>query len=324
MTITLQPAAALMSIALRDRLSVLIFHRVLPQADELLPGEPDAARFESLMAWVGSVFRVLPLADAVRRLKRGALPARALCITFDDGYANNLTVAAPILARLGLPATFFVATGFLDGGRMFNDTVIEAVRQFRGTRLDLSSLRLGVHATGSAAERVRAIDAILRGIKYRPDIERAELADAVAGTSGARLPSDLMMTSAQVGALAAMGFELGGHTVWHPILAQLDDAAARSEIEAGRARLERLGGRPVTLFAYPNGRPGEDYSARTVRLVESLGFEGAVTTSLGAARPVSDPFQIPRFAPWSRHGWRLLAQLAANAVRVRPVYVQAA
>ena len=112
----------------RARLSVLIFHRVLPEPDPLFPDEMHARRFDVLCGWLTSWFKVLPLDEAVARLKAGTLPARAVCITFDDGYADNHHVALPILRRHGLVATFFIATGFLDGGRMWNDTVIEAIR----------------------------------------------------------------------------------------------------------------------------------------------------------------------------------------------------
>ena len=95
-------------------------------AEVLLPGEPDAQRFEQIAAFLARCFRVMPLPDAIDALQRGCLPAAAACITFDDGYADNLEVAAPILRKHGLSATFFIATGFTGGGRMFNDTVIEA------------------------------------------------------------------------------------------------------------------------------------------------------------------------------------------------------
>src|SRR5882672_3382138 len=125
------------------RLSVLIYHRVHAQRDPLFPDEPTAAEFAARMRWMGANFDVLPLAQAVQGLKRGDLPRRALCITFDDGYADNHDVAMPILRQLGLPATFFVSSGYLDGGCMFNDVVIEAVRQARVKTLDLASLGLG-------------------------------------------------------------------------------------------------------------------------------------------------------------------------------------
>src|SRR5690349_18308208 len=113
------------------RLSILIFHRVHAATDPLFPGEPDARSFDSLLAHIASRFRVMPLAQAARALREGTLPSRALAITFDDGYADNLAVAAPILRRHGMSATVFVASGYLDGGWMFNDIVIEAVRATR-------------------------------------------------------------------------------------------------------------------------------------------------------------------------------------------------
>jgi peptidoglycan/xylan/chitin deacetylase (PgdA/CDA1 family) len=118
----------------RGRLSILIFHRILAAPDALLPDELDAARFDAVCGWLRRWFNVLPLDEAVRQLAAGDLAARALSITFDDGYADNHNVALPILARHGMCATFFVATGFLDGGRMFNDTLIEAVRRTRDAR----------------------------------------------------------------------------------------------------------------------------------------------------------------------------------------------
>src|SRR5688572_14817112 len=94
----------------RGRLSILIFHRVLACPDPLFPEVPSAVDFEARMRWVRDWFNVLPLKQAIDRLYDRSIPARALAITFDDGYADNEEVAAPILKRLGLCATFFVAT----------------------------------------------------------------------------------------------------------------------------------------------------------------------------------------------------------------------
>jgi peptidoglycan/xylan/chitin deacetylase (PgdA/CDA1 family) len=293
-----------------EPLSVLIFHRVMETPDELQPGEPTAREFEARLAWVGSCFNVIPLAEAVAGLRAGRLPRRALAITFDDGYRDNAELAAPILAKLGLPATFFVATGFLDGGRMFNDTVIEAVR--RNRHLDLSDLGLGVHALAAGAEKRAAIGKILAQVKYRALRERDAITAQIAARAGAPLPDDLMMQSGQVAQLKRAGFEIGGHTVNHPILAELDAAQARREIDEGRRRLEQITAAPVRLFAYPNGRPVQDYRREHVDLVRELGFVGAVSTARGAARPGADVFQIPRFTPWDRPNWRFGMRLARN------------
>ena len=133
------PLALLSPAGHRGRLTVLIFHRVRPEPDPLFPRELDAAAFRERLSWLRAWFNVLPLDDAVDALARGSLPVRAAAITFDDGYADNHDVALPILREMGVPATFFIATGFLDGGRMWNDTVIEAIRRTPKPMLDLSA-----------------------------------------------------------------------------------------------------------------------------------------------------------------------------------------
>ncbi len=284
-------------------LLVLIYHRVLPETDPLLPDEPDAAGFAAQLDLIGSLFNVLPLAEAVSKLRAGQLPARAVCITFDDGYANNCDVALPILKSREMPATVFVAPGFLSGGRMFNDTVIEAVRRARG-ELDLTREGLGRYELHDDAARVRAISSILPVLKYLPQAERVSRANAIAERVGVELPDDLMMTEEQVRRLHRGGVVVGAHTVNHPILANVDESTARYEILESKARLTDMIGATITAFAYPNGGPERDYTARDVILAREAGFELAVSTAWGAATAAADPLQIPRIAPWDRTALR--------------------
>ena len=298
-----------------SRLSVLIFHRVLPEPDPLFPDEMHARRFDTLCGWLAQWFNLLPLDQAVARLKAGTLPARAACISFDDGYADNHHVAMPILLRHGLTATFFIATRFLDGGRMWNDTIIESIRVCAAPVLDLSSLGLGCHALGSIDERRVAIVALIDQIKYRPVAERITVTEQIAHLARVELPQDLMMTSQEVKAMRQAGMQIGAHTESHPILARLSDEQARQEILGSKHALEQLLGERVGLFAYPNGKPGEDYTPQSVELVRALGFDAAVSTQRGASRSADDMFQLRRFTPWDttrlRFGVRMLANLRA-------------
>lgn len=311
----------LLNLAPTRCLSVLAYHRVLAERDPLLPGEPTTEQFEARMRWVAANFNVLPLADAIRALGDNRLPKRALSITFDDGYADNYRNARPILQRLNLPATFFIASGFLDGGCMFNDIVVEAVRRAPGADLKLENLDLGSHPMGSNELRGRAIDRILARLKYFEPERRTHAALQIAKRCGAPVPTHLMMTSAQVRALAAAGIAVGAHTVTHPILAEISLEHAREEMAAGRARLQEITGAPVRLFAYPNGRPHRDYTPAHVALARELGFEGAVSSGGGAARPGNDLFQIPRFTPWDRPNWRFGLRLATT--RLSSTYARA-
>ena len=300
----------------RARLSILIYHRVLADTDPLFPNEPTAASFDRQMALLKSVFTVLPLHEAAARLQAGTLPARAACITFDDGYADNLTLATPILKKHGLHATFFIATAYLNGGRMFNDTVIEAIRRSPLRTLNLDELGLGKFDISGNEAKARAIGQILPQVKYLPLGAREQAAARIAElTQCGPLPDDLMMTTGQLQALHAAGMEIGGHTARHPILAKLDADAARTEIAAGKTFLEQTLNTPIRLFAYPNGKPGTDYRPEQAAIVRELGFDAAVSTQWGSATQSSDPFQLPRFTPWSSKPARFVPMLLGNLRR---------
>src|SRR5579871_1777403 len=124
---TLLPHRALLNLfspgGRNGRLSILIYHRVIPCPDPLFPDESHSENFDRHVEQLVSCFNVIPLFEAIQGLNRGKLPSRAACVTFDDGYADNAEIALPILQKYGIHATFFVASHFLDGGRMWNDTV---------------------------------------------------------------------------------------------------------------------------------------------------------------------------------------------------------
>jgi peptidoglycan/xylan/chitin deacetylase (PgdA/CDA1 family) len=306
----------------RPVLTILLYHRVLPAFDPMRPGEVVADNFERHMAFIARHFTVLPLVDAADALKRGALPQRALCITFDDGYADNLSVALPILERFNLPATVFVAAGYLDGGRMFNDSATEVVARAAGPVLDLRDLGLDRYPIANDEERLRAIDALLPKLKYLAPDEREGTIRRMAEAAGCgSLPTDLMLTSDQVRELSARGVEIGGHTVDHTILTTIDDAGARAQVAEGKRKLEMLTGKRIKSFAYPNGRPGRDLSAGHVGMVRELGFDVAVTTAYGVGNGDSDVFQLPRFSPWGTSVLKSGARLVRNAWIGRPASV---
>lgn len=298
------------------RLSILIYHRVLAEKDAIFPHEPTAETFDAQIYCLKVVFNVLPLSEAIARLKTGTLPARAACITFDDGYADNVTLALTVLQKHGLHATFFIATAYLNGGRMFNDTVIEAIRRSPLRTLNLDELGLGSFDIAGNEAKARAIGQILPQVKYLPLDVREQAVARIAGLAqSGPLPNDLMMTTEQLEALHAAGMEIGGHTARHPILAKLDANAVRKEIVEGREFLEKMLNTRIRLFAYPNGKPGTDYLPEQAAIVRELGFDAAVSTQWGSATQSSDVFQLPRFTPWSPKPSRFVPMLLANLWR---------
>ncbi|MDN2714254.1 polysaccharide deacetylase family protein [Janthinobacterium sp. SUN120] len=301
-------------------LSILIYHRVLARPDPLFPGEVDAALFQRQLRLLKRFYTPLPLGDAVRRLQDGSLPPRAACITFDDGYADNAQVALPLLLRHGLHATFFIATGYLDGGQMWNDTVIDAVRQAPGAVLDLRAQELGTFPVATLAQRQAAVATLLGRLKYLPFAQRQRLAMQISRMAGARASAPAMLSTAQLRQLHGAGMTLGGHTASHPILSTLAERAAQLDIANGKQQLESLVQAPVTLFAYPNGKAGRDYGAPHVAMVKRLGFQAAVATDWGVARPGADLdlLQLPRFTPWDRGRLAFLWRMRQNRRQAHP------
>lgn len=297
------------------KLSVLCYHRVMPMADPLHPFDVDRESFAWQMRILVEHFDVLPLSEAVVRLRKGTLPARAASITFDDGYADNVQVALPILLRNNLSATFFIATGFLNGGRMWNDSVIEAIRLTQQDRLDLSPIGLGTIAVGSVEERRLAISKILKYLKYLEPAERQAKIREIERIVSVALPTDLMMRYQDVKELASAGMEIGGHTVSHPILINLPSGEAEKEIAEGKEKLEEISGAPVKMFAYPNGKKGEDYADEHIGMVRKLGFIGAASTSPGVSRRGDSGYELRRFIPWDSTPRRFLLRLLLNCTK---------
>ena len=300
-------------------LLVLIYHRVLGAPDPLLEETVDATRFAAQMDLVSGCCNVLPLSEAIERLNSRSLPPRALSVTFDDGYADNLEIAAPIMRTRGIRPTVFIATGYLDGGLMFNDAVIEGIRH-APERFDLADLGFGVLELGDHAARRGAIARLIGELKYRTAAERRRVAIEILQRASGEPLSDLMLTTAQLRALRDAGVEIGAHTDTHPILTRLDPAAARLDMAHGKEVLEGILKEPVRLFAYPNGRPGQDYGATHVAMAKDLGFGAAVSTAWGAAHHGCDLFQVPRVAPWDASAVRYAARLVKSYTqRIYPV-----
>lgn len=303
-------AAGRLSAATRDhRLLTLIYHRVHAGPDPMFPGEVDVAVLNWQMNLLRRHCTPLALTDAVERLGAGTLPARAVAVTFDDGYADNFQLALPVLRRFDIPATFFVSAGYLDGGRMWNDSIVESIRRATVSHIDLESIGLGRIAIGAMQQRHATANRLIDALKRYPPDERDRRVRLVCDLIGARLPDDLMLSSAQLQSAAAQGVEIGAHTMSHAILSVLSDSDAEREIQQSRSVLESISGKKVVAFAYPNGRPGEDFGPRDRRLVGALGFKYAVTTANGVATSATDPFELPRFTPWARSPARWLARL---------------
>ena len=278
-----------------NRLLVVAFHRVARQFDPYDPETPDATRFSrQLDALQG--FEVVPLRAGLEALQQQSLRRPAVAITFDDGYREQLAVAAPLLEARGYPSTVFVSSAFVGGQHMWHDRLLWALREGRaGSRLDAVGL---VEAVPHSLEARRQLAGrCIAAVKSLPLIAREQAVALVEAACAAPPAPRLMLDAAELRELARCpGVEIGAHTRRHPILAACALEEARAEVAGSRADLEQLLGVPVGLFAYPNGHEGRDFSERDVGLVREAGFSYAVTSDWGGVTPASDGLRLPRMS----------------------------
>jgi peptidoglycan/xylan/chitin deacetylase (PgdA/CDA1 family) len=298
------------------RAVILAYHRVAEPARDpnLLCVSP--ARFREHLAIIKRRWDPVRLAD-VSRLVRETQPARpSVVVTFDDGYRDNLQVAAPELAAAGIPATVFLATGYIGQEREFWWEELEGILFETPLRASVVRAEVGgkirewALAANSAPEweggdwnvtlganptaRQAAYLELARILKNSSDLGRIQILTQLGGEQHVVRSERTCMSEQEVRDLAGSGLvDVGAHTVTHPCLARLSPAEQRSEMEASRCVLEDLLGRPVRSFAYPYGGR-EDIGAETPRIAKEAGFDLACTNFRGFVSRVSDPFRLPR------------------------------
>lgn len=296
------------------RLTVLLFHKVPLAADPLTPTEPTFRQFENILDFLQKNTNVLPLADSAAALAAGKLPKKAVALTFDDGYDEWLTTVSPALRARNMPATFFVTTEQLDGPALWHERIIAAVRALPDSGARLPYGFGSYDDLRQTSRRIRLISELQERLKYASLPERLGAIEMIEAQARSPLVWPRPFDRDSVRALHSQGFEIGGHTISHPILNECSDDQATEEIGGCKEELEAIIGGKVSAFAYPNGRPLKDYEGRHVAMVKACGYKVAVATSGGAARQGSDIFQLPRFTPWGATNERMALQLARNLV----------
>jgi peptidoglycan/xylan/chitin deacetylase (PgdA/CDA1 family) len=292
-------------------LQVLIYHRVNDERDPIFPATPIQA-FTRQMVHVSRHYRVLPLEEAVERLRRSDLPPRALVVTFDDGYRDNFLHAWPILKANGLSATFFVATGAIGTGvPLWHDRVFAAFRLTQETSLCWEWDNACVWPLTTIEQRSSALSQVLKSLWAMSPSERDEaIASLFSQLKVAGWNSEgLMMSWSDVRSMAQEGASFGAHTVTHPILSRMRHDEAVQEILQSKQILEAHLGTSVSAFAYPVGRV-QDYTEKLRAGMSDLGFQCALTTVAGTNEVGQDPFSMKRATPWEPDIGRFAVRLA--------------
>jgi peptidoglycan/xylan/chitin deacetylase (PgdA/CDA1 family) len=299
---------------------ILLYHRVASGLADPWRLCVSPEHFAEQLDVVASSWQPLALHDLAREegTRSGSLP---VAITFDDGYADNLQVAAPLLAERGLPASFFIVSGTIGSGREFWWDELEGLllrREALPPELTMPRpdgqqvFRAGAAAaalTDPATECARILPweapadsrvgfyyAVWRTLQGLDDEARRRAIDALRVQLELRdepRASHRIMTTPELQQLAAAPrVEIGAHSVTHAALSVHRAEQQLDEMRDSKGALERTIGRTVRAFAYPYG----DLGPATARLAASAGFDLACTTEEGCVTARSDPFQLPRIS----------------------------
>ncbi|MBN1671866.1 MAG: polysaccharide deacetylase family protein [Kiritimatiellae bacterium] len=232
---------------------------------------------------------------------KGNLPRRAFAVTFDDGFRNNYTVAAPVLADLAVPATFYVTTGFIEANSVSWTDLIEYAFEVSGP-IELSLPFTG--ACGTAAtreEKIRLLDEIRRDAKANRDLDPCAFAGEIWRQLGVTRfepdpELDDKMSWEQVRTLHQNPlFAVGGHGHTHRVLAYLDDRDLQGEITESLSKLRQCLGGTVVHYSYPEGQP-ECYSERVIDALRGRGIVCSPSAVHGVNRVGDDLFRLKRIA----------------------------
>jgi peptidoglycan/xylan/chitin deacetylase (PgdA/CDA1 family) len=237
------------------------------------------------------------LAEAVATRRRGQ--RFPLAVTFDDDLAVHAGETARLLRQLGVPATFFLGGGALDGPRPFFWEALQA------------ALEAGMPADDPLLPRVAAPTPhrLAEAIRVRPPGEREALTGALLERAGG-VPEPGLREDG-VRALAAAGFEIGFHTRDHEALDRLGDAELRQALTDGRERLEALAGAPLRAIAYPFGVADE----RVAHAARAAGYDAGFTLDARAVTAAGDPLLMGRFQPSFASAGHTATELSRGVLR---------
>lgn len=290
-----------------DRLSILGYHNV--ESTWRYPAAPGAGirTLGRQLRFLKRAANIVALDSALDALQAGRpLPPRAVAITFDDGYRDNLTLAVPLLEHLRIPATIFLVPGFLsDHEHAWWERLGWAVRRSRAGALDFDGRRLDL-STG--ADRHAALAVVEEAVKRLDHTARQAAVECVVAAlepAGTYHHDALFMDWHGACGMVRAGISIGSHTMRHAILARESERVQHEELSRSRTLLESELQTAVRTLAYPNGQPG-DHDAVTVAAAREAGYSHAFVARGCTSCATTPPFDMRRrMVSTDRPAWKL-------------------
>ena len=277
---------------------ILLYHRVAAVSPDPWGVAVKPETFAEHVRMLADCFRVMPVGGLLTAIRNGCAPARAVAVTFDDGYLDNLTVAAPVLHRHAVPATVFAATEAIEGGGRWWWDELTGMFLGSGEFPDELMLEFGGQEqrwpTRDASERRIAHDDIQRSLRWAPPQAVALLLAQLRAwrplSPAARQQLPRPMTAEELRRLPGFGVDVGAHGHAHLALHAQDAATIEADVARSRRLITDWLGRPPVGVAYPFG----DSRRATRAIARRLGFPWALGVRMMPATPSSDPYDVPR------------------------------
>ena len=289
---------------------ILIYHRVAddPVDSQLLAVSPE--NFEGHLQELVDKYRVVPLHQILAEALSSSISPNTVALTFDDGYADNLISALPLLEKYGLHATIFITSGMIGSDREFWWDALERIFVTSpnlpfGLKVAYSGGTFDLGLT-TPQERLKAMDELSAFLKEQPHEEIAPFIDSLYNWAGITTkqarPSHLIVNTEQLKKLSASpSIEIGSHTITHTRLSSLSPEKQRYEIRHSREQIENIIKKPVRLLSYPFGARG-DYSSETMRILDEERYEAGIANIQDSIKLPIDLYSVPRklVRNWSR------------------------
>lgn len=298
---------------------ILMYHRVADVKTDPWSLCVTPQHFSEHLEVLQKCARTLRLNQMTHSLRLGKIPKRSVVITFDDGYADNLHTAKPLLERNDIPATFFLTTGCIERHREFwwdeldrlilQPGILQGILKLsiRGKIYEWhlnsdvkynedivqqnTSWRAWEKAPGIRHEIYYSLWKLLKPLDENEQQDALDQLLTWAGAERCARSTHCLLLPEEISLLGKGNlFEVGAHSVTHASLPSQPIAFQRHEIQRSKAYLDDLLENPVTSFSYPYG----DYTAETVALVKEAGFSSACSTKAGVVSSKTDSFQLPR------------------------------
>jgi peptidoglycan/xylan/chitin deacetylase (PgdA/CDA1 family) len=296
----------------QTKLNILTYHRVGERFSDKNPKSIHWALFALQIKWLNKYFNILPLPIALELQAKNELPPRAICITIDDGYRDSYDYIFKTLQQEKVKAAFFISTQGLTKGGLWDEDIYvaifnapEEIKQLNidGKFFDMSSFERRVETRYQLTEET----------KYLPLAQRQKIIEEIRAQTGVTIQPNEFLSADQIRKMHSAGMTIGAHTHSHPILLKESDSVAFNEIKQSKVILEDILGQSIDYFAYPNGKFEQDFSQCHIEMVESLGFQAALSTDWGSlANYQKDRFKIKRFTPWDKTEYKFIFRLALN------------